>query len=118
MPRLPNARHKTRTREHVIADLGVNHVERQVLLSGHTVERWVHDYGLDLVLFTYTDAGEQENGMVFFQVKATDHLSTVSEGRFVTCRIERAHLRSWLGEIMPVMLIVYDASNDRSYWLY
>ena len=30
---------KRRTREHVIADLGINHVERQLLLCGHTAER-------------------------------------------------------------------------------
>ena len=30
---------KRRTREHVIADLSVNHVERLVLRSGWTVER-------------------------------------------------------------------------------
>jgi hypothetical protein len=36
-------RRKTRTREHVIADLAVNHVERQVLLGGGTVERVARD---------------------------------------------------------------------------
>ena len=36
---------KRRTREHVIADLAVNHVERQALLCGFTIERVVHDYG-------------------------------------------------------------------------
>jgi len=30
---------KLRTREHVIADLGVNYVERQVLLCGGSVQR-------------------------------------------------------------------------------
>ena len=118
MPRRPNPPRKRRTREHIIADLGVNHVERQVLLSGNTVERWVHDYGLDLILLTYSDEGEPQSGKMFIQVKASDHLSTVSDGRFVTCRIERAHLRAWLAEPMPVFLIVYNALNDRAYWLY
>jgi len=40
-------RRKRRTREHVIADLSANHVERHVLRSGHTVERLVHDYGIE-----------------------------------------------------------------------
>ncbi len=44
---------KQRTREHVIADLSINHVERQILLAGHVVERWLHDYGLDLVATTF-----------------------------------------------------------------
>jgi hypothetical protein len=37
---------KRRTREHVIADLSVNHVERMVLRCGWTVERVRRDYGL------------------------------------------------------------------------
>src|SRR5262249_54094421 len=53
----PTLKQKTRTREHIVADLAVNHVERQVLLCGYTVERIAHDYGLDLILFTYTAAG-------------------------------------------------------------
>ena len=42
-----------RTREHIIADLSVNFVERQVLLAGHTIERWYSDYGIDQVISTY-----------------------------------------------------------------
>ena len=34
---------KRRTREHVIADLSVNHVERQALLCGYAIERWFHE---------------------------------------------------------------------------
>jgi hypothetical protein len=40
----PNVRGKTRTREHVLADLSINHVERQVLLCGFSVDRVQHDY--------------------------------------------------------------------------
>jgi len=36
----------------------------------------------------------------------------------VACRIERADLRAWLHEPMPVMLVVYDAVADVAYWLY
>ncbi len=109
---------KQRTREHVIADLSINHVERQVLLAGHVVERWLHDYGLDLVLFTFTPEGQVEHGEVYFQVKATDHLKLSRDRRFISFRIERAHLRYWLGELFPVILIVYDVSSDRAYWFY
>jgi hypothetical protein len=48
---MPGARRKVRTREHIIADLAINHVERQVLLCGYSVERIEHDYGIDLVTF-------------------------------------------------------------------
>jgi len=98
---------KQRSREHVIADLSVNFVERQALLCGFSVERIVHDYGIDLVLSTYTKNGEPQPGEILLQVKATDHLRVVREGRFVSCRIERAHLRLWLAETFPVILVVY-----------
>src|SRR5215475_5386930 len=71
---------KIRTREHVIGDLAVNHVERQALLGNSTVEQITHDYGLDLILFTYSSAGEQEPANIFLQVKATERLKWLSGG--------------------------------------
>jgi hypothetical protein len=62
--KVPSIRRKVRTREHVIAELAVNHVERQALLCGYSVERVVHDYGIDLILFTYSPEGETENDTV------------------------------------------------------
>jgi Domain of unknown function (DUF4365) len=109
---------KKRTREHVISDLSVNHVERHALRCGFSVERVRHDYGVDLILFTYGPEGEPENGEVFLQVKATDHLQVLSEEEVIPCRVRQADLRSWLGEPMPVILILYDAKADRAYWLY
>lgn len=105
-------------REHVIADLSANYVERQALLCGYSVERRVHDYGIDLTLLTYDPEGNVENGQVLVQLKATDHLNLVARGQLVACRIERADLRAWLHEPMPVMLVVYDARADMAYWLY
>ncbi len=48
---------KRRTRAHVLADLSINHVERQVLLCGFSVDRVQHDYGYDLTMATYSDTG-------------------------------------------------------------
>ena len=62
-------RRKRRTREHVIADLSINHVERFVLRAGCTAERTKHDYGIDLLMETFNVAGEPENGQVLFQLK-------------------------------------------------
>ena len=109
---------KCRTREHVIADLSVNYVERMVLRCGYTVERFRYDYGQDLVLYTYDANGEYENGDVRLQVKATDHPKRTSAGRGISLPIESAHLRHWLHEPMPVFLIVYDGLRDEAYWLY
>ncbi len=111
-------RRKRRTREHILADLSANHVERQVLACGFAVERIVHDYGIDLLLFTYDEDGECEPGNVFLQLKGTDRLKLVSEGQRIAFRLERADLLSWLEQTMPVILIVYDGKDDLAYWLY
>jgi predicted RNA binding protein YcfA (HicA-like mRNA interferase family) len=60
---------KLRTRAHVLADLSVNYVERQVLLCGFSVDRVQHDYGYDLIMSTFNATGEFEPGGVYIQVK-------------------------------------------------
>lgn len=109
---------KRRTRGHVIADLSVNHVERQALLAGYTVDRFVHDYGIDLILVTYDPDGEVEPGPIFMQVKATDAPVVLSDGGAIVCRIERSDLGRWLAERIPVILVVDDAGSDAAYWVY
>jgi hypothetical protein len=119
MPReRPSTARKRRTREHVIADLGVHHVEGVILRCGFSAERVVHDYGLDLYMTTYTAAGRAESDWVLFQVKATEHLRRALGGATVVIRIERSDLNRWMRETYPVILIVYDARADMGYWLY
>jgi hypothetical protein len=108
---------KRRTREHVIADLSVNHVERQALLCGFTVERSVHDYGIDVSIHTFDQRGEVENGEVLVQVKASDRVRWLAGGRHLSFRVEKSDLLHWLQEPLPVMLVVYDALADRAYYL-
>jgi hypothetical protein len=110
-------RRKRRTREHVIADLGVNHTERQALLAGFTVERVIHDYGIDLVLFTYNAGGEIEAGHLLIQVKFVEYARKLADGDFVVFRAGRKDLLAWFAEVEPVMLVVYDATEDRAWWL-
>ncbi len=109
---------KRRTREHIIADLSVNHVERFVLLCGHTIEKISSDYGYDLILYTYSSEGELENGNVYIQVKATDNVRFISKGQAVSFPLKKRDLHTWLAEPLPVMLILYDAVRDCAYWLY
>lgn len=109
---------KRRTRQHVLAELSANFVERHVLLCGHSVERVEHDYGIDLILFTYDSDGEIENGQVFIQLKATDHVRELVVEDAVSFRLRRSDLDLWLAEPMPCILVVYDAARDKAYWLY
>ncbi len=109
---------KLRTRAHVLADLSINHVERQILLRGFAVNRMDTDYGIDLLMLTYTDGGEVESGHVLFQVKATDALPILKDEATITCRVEVADLKAWQDEWMPVILVVYDGQADKAYWLH
>ena len=109
---------KRRTREHVLADLSVNHFERQALLCGFSVERVRNDYGYGLFLFTDNSEGEIENGDIRVQLKATDTLPSVRADGTFPFRVSRSDLILWLNEPMPVVLSVYDAQADEGYWLY
>jgi hypothetical protein len=109
---------KRRTREHIIADLSVNFVERQVLFCGYTIERVRADYGYDLLMFTYDANGEREIGEVYVQVKATETLPLLKNSAVIAWRLSRSDLASWLYSSVPVILIVYDAQGDQAYWLY
>lgn len=107
---------KRRTREHVIADLGVNFVERAVLECGYSAERKRADYGIDLLMDTYDSRGEVENGQIKIQVKATDAIARTA-GEAVTQRVRVADLKAWLFDKEPVVIVVYDARADVAYWL-
>ena len=109
---------KRRTREHVLADLSVNHVERFIYRCGFSCERVEHDYGIDLLMFTYSENGEIENGHVQIQVKATDHPNFREDGRSIACSVAAADLFNWSAEPWPVIVVLYDAVAGRGYWLY
>src|SRR5438477_7929744 len=109
---------KRRTREHVLADLSANYVEKQALLCSYTAERVRFDYGIDLIVQTFNRRGEVESSRLLFQLKATDRIRTLAGANAVSCRIEQADLAHWLEEPFPVVLVLYDARMDTGYWLY
>jgi len=111
-------RKKRRTREHVIGDLAVNHMERQVLLCGFTLQRIASDYGLDCFIKTYNARGEVANGLIWLQVKATDHPRWGRHPDRFAVRVFRKDLVHWIGEEYPVILTVYDPAADRAFWLH
>ena len=113
MPR--NTPRKQRTRQHVIADLGVHHVEGFILEQGHTAQQFYPDYGYDLALFTHDETGYVEPGVLFVQVKASESLQEV-EGQYVY-DLDIRDYNLWTREEMPVILSLYDASRKRAYWL-
>ena len=109
---------KLRTREHVLADLSANYVEKQALLCGFTAERVRLDYGTDLIVQTFNRRGEVEGGRILFQLKAANRVKPLAGTNAMPCRIDTADLALWLQEPAPVVLVLYDARTDGGYWLY
>lgn len=107
---------KRRTRPHVIAAQSVNHVERFILDEEHSAERIANDYGYDLVMFTFDDDGNAEEGAVYLQLKASENLR--AEGKNFVFQIDVRDYSRWTAEPMPVFLILYDATKRKAYWLY
>ena len=109
---------KQRTREHIIADLSVNHAERQFLIAGYTSGRVLSDYGYDMVINTFDDAGHLEPGLIFVQMKASDAPTYNQSGDFVTLRVDERDDIIWREEIYPVALIMYDAAKEAAYYVH
>src|ERR1700747_1263450 len=65
---------KRRTRQHVIADLSVHHVEGFILEEGHTTQRLGSDYGYYLIAWPFRAQGYAEAGAIYFQLKAMETL--------------------------------------------
>lgn len=106
---------KRRTREHVIADLSVNHVERFVLEAGHTPQRLTSDYGYDLLLATFDDQGYAEPGHLYVQLKASERLEVTGSGYAYDLDVRDYNL--WMAERMPVLLVLYEATRRNAYWV-
>ena len=107
---------KQRTRQHVIADLSVHHVEGFILEAGHTAQRLTSDYGFDLILFTYDVQGYVEPGLALFQIKARETLKERGPNYVFDLDIRDYNL--WVQENMPVILVLFDASRKRAWWLH
>lgn len=110
---------KRRVREHVIAEMSVNFLERQILRRSHQLVRIPQpEYGLDAMMTHFADSGEIENGVVFFQAKATDELTVVNRGRSIAVVVDAAHLHYWYWvSHHPVILVIYHAAKHCGYWL-
>lgn len=106
---------KRRTRQHVIADLSVHHVEGFILEEGHAAQRVEWDYGYDLFLATYDEQGYVEPGLVLIQLKAAETLQSVGSDYVFDLDVRDYNL--WTRENMSVILILFDANRRRAYWL-
>jgi hypothetical protein len=114
---------KRRTRDHVIADLSFNYLERAVLECGWTCDSYRADYGIDAVIRTYSPQGEIENGSILVQLKAKHALKTTRtrlsrRSTSYAFDADARDIRTWVESIEPVILVLFDARTRESYWLH
>jgi hypothetical protein len=112
--KIPGSR-KRRTRQHVIADLSVLYVKGFILEAGHTALRLSSDYGYDLLVSTFDEQGYVEPGSIYCQLKAMETLEASGTDYLYDLDIRDYNL--WIKEKMLVILILFDASRRRAYWL-
>jgi hypothetical protein len=108
---------KLRTRGHIIEDLGFNHVERQVLLAGFTLQDIKNDYGYDGFIQTFTPQGEIEQNTILIQLKSTDSIKTSKNGDCVLADLSIRDLELWLSGQEVVVLILFDANKELAYFV-
>jgi hypothetical protein len=108
---------KRRTRQHIIEGLGMNHIERQVLLTGNVLRRFPeYDYGYDGVIETFNEQGEKQNPMFMIQLKSTDNIQlSPQKGGFII-DLSKRDLELWLESSYPVLLLLYDAQKEVAYF--
>ncbi len=108
---------KQRTRQHIIEDLGFNYIERQILLSGCTIQRYVEDEGYDGEIHTFNEDGFYEKGYTLFQLKSTDKPNYSKTHKAFVFDLSKSDLEFWLYEKIPVLVILYDAMIDKAYFV-
>jgi hypothetical protein len=109
---------KRRTRQHIIEDLGFNHIERQVLYAGYTMYRYsTNDYGHDGFIIFFNELGEIESKIVQFQLKSTDVLKTSVDNNLVIFDLSARDLELWLMSEAKVLFIIYDAIQEVAYFI-
>jgi Domain of unknown function (DUF4365) len=109
---------KLRTRQHIIEDLGFNHIEKQVLLAGFTMYRnFANDYGIDGYIQTFKPTGEIDNKTIDFQLKSTDHIQYLEKKLAYVFDLSIDDLEFWLSKDRPMLLILYDAQKDSANYI-
>ena len=100
----------------MIADQSVNYIERFLIDEGHTAQRLEKDYGYDLILFTFDEQGYVEPGLVYLQLEASETLEP--SGPVYVFDLDIRDYNLWMMDRMPVVLVLFEASRRRAYWLY
>ncbi len=109
---------KLRTRQHVIEDLSFNHIVKQILNAGFTMYRnSANDYGIDGYIQTFRPTGEIDRKTVDFQLKSTDNIRYLQKKQAHVFDLSVKDLEFWLSRDRPILLLLYDAIKDVTYYI-
>jgi hypothetical protein len=109
---------KRRTRQHIIEDLGFNHIERHILIAGYTMYCYdSNDYGYDGLIQFFDENSEIENVIVQFQLKSSDNFMLTKDSTQIVFDLSKSDLELWLLNSTTVLLTLYDAKKDESFFI-
>jgi len=106
-----------RPRSHEIEQLSRNRLRETFNKLGWVIWDLYPDYGEDLLVRVFID-GVPTHYSFFVQAKSTDHLERYidREGNFINFPIDVDHLEYWKKFWEPVVLTLWDAKLDVTYW--
>ncbi len=109
---------KQRTRQHIIEDLGFNHIERQILYAGFTIQRNTHnDYGYDGLVYTFNEQGEINPFNFHIQLKSTDNIQQLNKKGTISFDLSKRDLELWLLSTTKLLVVLYDAQKEIAYFI-
>lgn len=106
-----------RPREHIIEDLARAQLHQVFARAGWSSEDLNQDYGED-VLIRIFDNGTATPWSFLIQSKGTDNLERylAKDGKNISFPIRSTHIEHWNRFWEPVVLAIYDASTEITYW--
>jgi hypothetical protein len=108
-----------RSRAHQIEDLGRSHIRLIFEKAGWTVENLSKDYGEDMLVRIF-EGNHATQYTFYIQAKSTDHMvqHLSKSDKKVFFDFYTNHLLHWRRFWEPVILALWDAQNNITYWDY
>lgn len=106
-----------RTTEHITGDKAVIEVSRLLVKAGWAVEKIAADYGEDLMIQTHYK-GEIDPFKIYIQVKGTDNINIYKlKNGTISYPIEASHLTKWNSFTETFLIVIWDVTQNKGYWL-
>jgi hypothetical protein len=106
-----------RPRSHELEELSINQLRIAFTNAGCIVENLHHDYGEDLIVRVFRN-NKATSESFFIQAKATETTQKYMrrDGKSLSFPIKRHHIEHWEKFWEPVILTLWDAKTNTTYW--